>query len=434
MNVLLINGRIWRGSAFAGGNLSVEPGDVSFFYGQMPKDTGDQIIIDCKGRYIIPGFTDVHVHLREPGFSYKETIASGTKAGARGGYAQLCSMPNVKPAPSDMDGLKAQLEIIRKDAVIPVTPYGSITRMVDGKCVLSDMQSIAPFVCAFSDDGIGVQNAKTMREAMKIAKALDKMIVAHCEDNALLGGKAIHDGVMAKRLGIQGISSDSEWRQVERDVELAAETGCAYHVCHVSTKESVEIIRQAKSSGINVSCETAPHYLLLCDEDIKDDGSYRMNPPIRAAEDRDALREALADGTIDMIATDHAPHSIEEKSKGLLDSLNGITGLEVSFPMIYTELVEKQKLIDMSRLIELMSIKPRSRFRLAGADAAGANGEIDLADCKLSDITVVDLNRRFRIDPSEFASKGKSTPFADLEVKGRVEATIAGGNLVWHRG
>ena len=378
-------------------------------------------IIDCTDRIIIPGFTDVHVHLREPGFFYKETIASGTAAAAKGGYTCVCPMPNLKPVPSDMESLQTQLSIIEKDAKVKTIPYGTITQNQDGRSALSDMEAMAPYVCAFSDDGKGVQTGDLMEEAMEKAKELGKLIVAHCEDESLLHGGYIHDGEYAKAHNHKGICSESEWGQVKRDVQLAEKTGASYHVCHISTKETVDIIRQAKARGVDVTCETGPHYLVLCDADLQEDGRFKMNPPLRAAADRDALIEGLCDGTIDMIATDHAPHSEEEKSKGLAGSAFGIVGLETSFPILYTHLVKKG-IISLEKLIEVMSINPRRRFGFEG-------GVIE--DGAPADLTVIDLNRHFSIDPSDFVSMGKATPFTDWKVYGKVVMTLVEGEIVY---
>ena len=302
---------------------------------------------------IVPGLCDVHVHFREPGFSYKETIASGSAAAAHGGYTAVCTMPNLDPVPDSAEHLQVQLDAIKCGAAIKVLPYGAITVGERGE-KLADMEAMSDKVCAFSDDGKGVQNDEMMREAMTAAKRLGKIIAAHCEDNSLLFGGYIHDGEYAKAHGHRGISSASEYKQIERDLRLAEETGCAYHVCHISTKESVELIRQAKARGVDVTCETAPHYLVLCDEDMQEDGRFKMNPPLRSLEDKQALIEGIKDGTIDMIATDHAPHSAEEKGRGLEKSLMGVVGLETAFPVLYTELVTKN-IITLERLVELQA-------------------------------------------------------------------------------
>lgn len=366
-----------------------------------------------KNYIIVPGLCDVHVHFREPGFSYKETIASGSAAAAHGGYTAVCTMPNLSPVPDCAEHLKAQLDAIDKSAVIEVIPYGAITVGEKGE-ELSDMESMADNVCAFSDDGRGVQNDSMMREAMAKAKRLGKIIAAHCEDNSLLFGGYIHDGEYAKAHGHRGISSESEYRQIERDLRLAEETGCAYHVCHISTKESVELIRQAKERGVDVTSETAPHYLVLCDEDMREDGRFKMNPPLRSREDKQALIEGIKDGTIDMIATDHAPHSAEEKGRGLEKSLMGVVGLETAFPVLYTELVKKN-IITLERLVELMSFKPKERF------------EIDTG----CDFAVFGIDEPYKTDPNEFLSMGRATPFAGREVFGRCLLTVHGGKAVY---
>ena len=365
-------------------------------------------------RYIIvPGLCDVHVHFREPGFSYKETIASGSAAAAHGGYTAVCTMPNLDPVPDSAEHLQVQLDAIKRGAAIKVLPYGAITVGEKGER-LADMEAISDKVCAFSDDGKGVQNDEMMREAMTAAKRLGKIIAAHCEDNSLLFGGYIHDGEYARMHGHRGISSASEYKQIERDLRLAEETGCAYHVCHISTKESVELIRQAKAHGVDVTCETAPHYLVLCDEDMQEDGRFKMNPPLRSREDKQALIEGIKDGTIDMIATDHAPHSAEEKGRGLEKSLMGVVGLEMAFPVLYTELVRKN-IITLERLVELMSFKPKERF---GIDTN-------------NDFAVFDISEAYKIDPENFLSMGRATPFAGREVFGRCLLTVHNGKVVY---
>lgn len=362
---------------------------------------------------IVPGLCDVHVHFREPGFSYKETIASGSAAAAHGGYTAVCTMPNLDPVPDSAEHLQVQLDAIERGAAIKVLPYGAITIGEKGE-KLADMEAMSDKVCAFSDDGKGVQNDEMMREAMTAAKRLGKIIAAHCEDNALLFGGYIHDGEYAKAHGHRGISSASEYKQIERDLRLAEKTGCAYHVCHISTKESVELIRQAKARGVNVTCETAPHYLVLCDEDMQEDGRFKMNPPLRSREDKQALIEGIKDGTIDMIATDHAPHSAEEKGRGLEKSLMGVVGLETAFPVLYTELVKKN-IITLERLVELMSFKPKERFR------------IDTEN----DFAVFDISKAYKIDPENFLSMGRATPFAGREVFGRCLLTVHNEKVVY---
>lgn len=362
---------------------------------------------------IVPGLCDVHVHFREPGFSYKETIASGSAAAAHGGYTAVCTMPNLDPVPDSAEHLQVQLDAIKCGAAIKVLPYGAITVGEKGER-LADMEAMSDKVCAFSDDGRGVQNDEMMREAMTSAKRLGKIIAAHCEDNSLLFGGYIHDGEYAKAHGHRGISSASEYKQIERDLRLAEETGCAYHVCHISTKESVELIRQAKAYGVNVTCETAPHYLVLCDEDMQEDGRFKMNPPLRSREDKQALIEGIKDGTIDMIATDHAPHSAEEKGRGLEKSLMGVVGLETAFPVLYTELVTKN-IITFDRLVELMSFKPKERF---GIDTN-------------NDFAVFDISEAYKIDPKDFLSMGRATPFAGREVFGRCLLTVHNEKVVY---
>ena len=362
---------------------------------------------------IVPGLCDVHVHFREPGFSYKETIASGSAAAAHGGYTAVCTMPNLSPVPDCAEHLQVQLDAIKRGAAIKVLPYGAITVGEKGE-KLADMEALSDKVCAFSDDGKGVQNDEMMREAMTAAKRLGKIIAAHCEDNSLLFGGYIHDGEYARMHGHRGISSASEYKQIERDLRLVEETGCAYHVCHISTKESVELIRQAKAHGVNVTCETAPHYLVLCDEDMQEDGRFKMNPPLRSLEDKQALIEGIKDGTIDMIATDHAPHSAEEKGRGLEKSLMGVVGLETAFPVLYTELVKKN-IITLDRLVELMSFKPKERF--------GIDTENDFA--------VFDISEAYKIDPEDFLSMGHATPFAGREVFGRCLLTVHNEKVVY---
>ena len=362
---------------------------------------------------IFPGFCDVHVHFREPGYFYKETIASGCQAAAHGGYTAVCTMPNLNPVPDSVENLRAQTDIIKRDATIRVYPYAAITVGQQGEA-LSDMAGVATDAIAFSDDGRGVQSEALMREAMLKAKELGKMIVAHCEDNALLFGGYIHDGTYAALNGHKGICSESEWKPIERDLRLAEETGCAYHVCHISTKESVSLIRDAKRRGVNVTCETAPHYLVMDDGDLQENGRFKMNPPLRGAEDRYALIEGLRDGTIDMIATDHAPHSAEEKAKGLAGSAFGIVGLETAFSVMYTKLV-KTGVITLNKLIELMAVNPRKRFGIPQG----------------TDFTVWDLNAIDTVDPDKFLTKGRATPFTGMELNGRCVLTVCDGKIVY---
>lgn len=362
--------------------------------------------------YCFPGFVDVHVHLREPGFSYKETIKTGTKASARGGFIAVCSMPNLNPAPDSVENINIQLDIIKKDAVIDVYPYACITVGEKGK-EPTPMEDLSKLAIAFSDDGRGVQDDEMMRQAMERAKKLDKIIAAHCEVNELLFGGYIHDGEYAKAHGHKGISSASEYKQIERDLKLAEEIGCKYHVCHISTKESVDLIRKAKARGVDVTCETGPHYLVFSDSDLKEEGRFKMNPPIRSAEDQKALIEGICDGTIDMIATDHAPHSYEEKSKGLAGSMMGVVGIETAFSVLYTHLVKKG-IITLEKLVELMSINPAKRFGI-----------------KSNGFTVFDLDSEYKINPDDFLSMGKSTPFEGFLVSGECKLTVLDGKIVY---
>ena len=388
--------------------------DVSFAEGLVSFFTGSELSVFNSPRFaVFPGFCDVHVHFREPGFSYKETIASGSLASARGGYTDVCTMPNLNPVPDSKEHLKQQQDLIDATACIHVHPYGSITVGQKGEA-LSDLAGMAEHCIAFSDDGRGVQSDEMMRRAMEEARTLGKMIVAHCEDNSLLRGGYIHDGDYAKAHGHRGICSESEWGQITRDLQLVKQTGCAYHVCHISTKESVDIIRKAKAEGVNVTCETGPHYLILDDSFLQEDGRFKMNPPLRGKEDREALIEGLLDGTIDMIATDHAPHSAEEKSRGLEKSAFGIVGIETAFPLLYTYLV-KPGILSLERLVALLTVNPRKRFGIP---------------CGV-DFTVWDLDAVSKIDPNEFLSMGKATPFAGWEVSGKCMATVCDGKVVY---
>ena len=362
---------------------------------------------------VFPGFCDVHVHFREPGFSYKETIASGCAAAARGGYTAVCTMPNLNPVPDTPQNLALQQELIDRSASIHVYPYGAITLGQQGQ-TLADLAGMAPHVAGFSDDGRGVQSTELMKTAMTQAKALGKIIVAHCEDNSLLHGGYIHDGQYARTHGHRGICSESEWGPIARDLELVAQTGCAYHVCHISTKESVDLIRKAKAQGLDVTCETGPHYLLMDDTMLQEDGRFKMNPPLRSPADREALVEGLLDGTIDMIATDHAPHSAEEKGRGLEKSSFGVVGLETAFPVLYTYLV-KPGILSLDRLVEVMAVNPRKRFGLS----------LDV------DYSVWDLDSTYTVDPADFASQGKASPFTGWRVQGKCLTTVCGDRLVY---
>ena len=404
--LMKLNGvNCWRGGEFTVQDISV---DISSCDAGVPVFPADH----C---FLFPGFVDVHVHLREPGFLYKESIATGTAACARGGYSDVCAMPNLNPVPDSPEHLAPQLEAIRKDARIRVYPYGAITVEEKGE-QLADLEGMAPDVIAFSDDGRGVQDEEMMRAAMRKCKALGKILVAHCEDNSLLRGGYIHDGEYAAAHGHRGICSESEWGPIARDLKLAKETGCAYHVCHISTKESVELIRQAKREGVDVTCETGPHYILLSDQDLQEDGRFKMNPPLRSEADRKAILEGILDGTIDMIATDHAPHSAEEKAKGLEKSAMGVVGIETAFPLLYTYLV-KPGLLTLERLVELLAVNPRKRFNIPMTE----------------DFSVWDLSKEYTIDPSDFLSKGRATPFAGWTVSGENLMTIVGGKIVWQK-
>lgn len=419
MKTVLKNAKLYLDGRFVEGDLAIADGRITAVGGSLAAGESDRVV-DLSGRYVVPGLVDVHVHLREPGFSSKETIATGTAAAAHGGYTTVCPMPNLSPAPDTIEHLGEELALIRRDARVKVLPYGCITVGQKGEGELVDFAALAPDVVGFSDDGRGVQGEELMREAMRRAAKVGKAIVAHCEVNELLRGGYIHDGVYCREHGHKGICSESEWQQVERDIKLAQETGCQYHVCHVSTKESVELIRRAKAAGLPVSGETAPHYLVLCDEDLQEDGRFKMNPPLRSREDRQALRAAVADGTIEVIATDHAPHTAEQKSRGLAGSAMGIVGLETAFPILYTYLV-KQELLTLEQVIERMSIAPRRIFSLGGGLAVG----------EPADVAVLDLDTEYEIDPESFLSKGHSTPFAGWRVQGRVLWTLVDGRTAW---
>ena len=368
---------------------------------------------DSSEYMIFPGFCDVHVHFREPGFSYKETIKSGSLAAAAGGYTAVCTMPNLSPVPDCSESLRKQLDIIDRDSVINIYPYGAITVGEMGE-TLSDFEGMKDKAISFSDDGRGVQSDDLMHLAMERAKKLGKIITAHCEVNELLRGGYIHDGAYAAAHSHRGISSESEYAQIERDLKLAAETGCAYHVCHISAKESVDLIRRAKAAGVDVTCETAPHYLTLDENDLEEDGRFKMNPPLRGKGDREALIEGIIDGTVDMIATDHAPHSLEEKSRGLEKSAFGIVGLETAFPVLYTKLV-KENIISLEKLIELLAVNPRKRFGIPLGD----------------DFSLWRLDEEYRVDPEKFLTMGRATPFVGEKVFGKCQLTVCGGKVVY---
>ncbi len=401
--------KFYKDGSFHSGNYSFCTDSIAVSSAEM----SGGIISNFNNCFVFPAFCDVHVHLREPGFSYKETISTGSKACARGGYTAVFSMPNLNPVPDSVENLKIQKDIIEHDAVINVYPYASITVGQQGEA-LSDFEKLANMCAGFSDDGRGVQNEEMMRTAMIKAKRLDKIIVAHCEDNSLLRGGYIHDGEYARLHGHRGICSESEWKPIERDLKLAKEIGCKYHVCHISCKESAELIRRAKAEGVDVTCETAPHYLVMNDMDLQEDGRFKMNPPIRSEADRLALVEGLKDGTIDMIATDHAPHSKEEKSKGLEKSLMGVVGIETAFSVVYTHLV-RTGIITLEKLIEALSINPRKRFGLPETD----------------DICIFDLNEEYIVNPKEFLSMGKATPFENEELFGVCKLTVCNNKTVY---
>ena len=408
------NATVWTQKGLVEQDAILDGGVLSFSVSQNASVSVPEMPVfsNC---LILPGFCDVHVHLREPGFCYKETIASGTASAARGGYTAVCSMPNLNPVPDSKEHLRVQLDAIEKDAKIAVYPYGALTVGQMG-AVMADLDGMAKDAIAFSDDGKGVQDENMMRDLMLRAKRLGKIVVAHCEDNSLLRGGYIHDGVYAAEHNHRGICSESEWGPIARDLALAKETGCAYHVCHISTKESVALIRAAKADGVNVTCETAPHYLVLCDEDLCEEGRFKMNPPLRSSADRDALIEGILDGTVDMIATDHAPHSQEEKSRGLEKSAFGIVGLETAFPIMYTEFVKSGKMT-LEKLVELMCINPRRRF--------GISSDVGY--------TVWNVEKEYTVNPDAFASMGHATPFAGRAVFGENLLTVYNGSVVYRR-
>ena len=408
------NATVWTQKGLVEQDAILDGGVLSFSVSQNASVSVPEMPVfsNC---LILPGFCDVHVHLREPGFCYKETVASGTASAARGGFTAVCSMPNLNPVPDSKEHLQVQLDAIKKDAKVAVYPYGSLT-VNEAGAVMADLDGMAPDVIAFSDDGRGVQDENMMRDLMLRAKRLGKLVVAHCEDNSLLRGGYIHDGVYAEEHNHRGICSESEWGPIARDLALAKETGCAYHVCHISTKESVDLIRAAKAEGVDVTCETAPHYLVLCDEDLCEEGRFKMNPPLRSAADRDALIEGILDGTIDMIATDHAPHSQEEKAKGLEKSAFGIVGLETAFPIMYTEFVKTGKMT-LERLVDLMCNNPRRRFGIT-SDAG---------------YTVWNVEKEYSVNPDDFATLGRATPFAGRRVFGENLLTVLGVSIVYSK-
>ena len=418
-NLLLRGGTVACGKEFRTADILVQDGVIKAVSPDVQAPEGTETI-DITGKLVTLSFADLHVHFREPGQSYKETIATGSQAAARGGYGVVCAMPNLDPVPDSPETLALEQELIDRDAIVDVLPYCSITKGRKGLETV-DFHALKDRCVAFSDDGSGVQDDGMMRQAMEAAAREDVILAAHCEDNRLLHGGYIHDGRYAAAHGHKGICSESEWGQIARDLLLCEETGCRYHVCHISTRESVELIRAAKARGVRVTCETGPHYLTLCEDDLQEDGRFKMNPPLRSAEDREALIEGLADGTIDAIATDHAPHSAEEKSRGLAGSAMGIVGLETAFPVLYTKLVLTGR-ISLARLLEAMTTAPRRIFRIDGALETGAQ----------ADIAVIDTDKPFIIDPKDFASKGKATPFEGWEVRGWVVLNVKAGNIVYN--
>ncbi|MFR1221216.1 MAG: dihydroorotase [Oscillospiraceae bacterium] len=419
MRYLLQNAQILSsGGVFRAADVLLSDGRIVSI-GDRISCPADAVSIDLHKAVLFPGFVDVHVHLREPGFSYKETIRTGTLAAAHGGFAHVAAMPNLDPVPDCAAALAVQRAIIEKDALVHVHPYGAISVGEKGER-LADLDGLAPGVIAFSDDGRGVQSESLMREGMMQCRRLGKILAAHCEDNSLLHGGYIHDGAYARAHGHRGICSESEWGPIARDLRLAEETGCAYHVCHVSTKESVALIRAAKRRGVDVTCETAPHYLTFTDEDLQEDGRFKMNPPLRAREDRDALIEGLLDGTIDMLVTDHAPHSREEKARGLEKSAMGVVGLETSFAASYTALVQTG-ILPLEKLVDLMHGAPMRRF--------GCGTE--LAEGQPADLTAFDLTKTYTVDPETFLTMGRATPFAGCALTGVCKLTMIGGEPVW---
>lgn len=418
MEHLLKNAMVYTGGRLKAADICIAAGRIVSISAHQTAKPG-AVVIDLHHAAVFPGFVDVHVHLREPGFSYKETIATGTRACAHGGFTHVCSMPNLSPVPDSLAHLQFQLDLLARDACVHVRPIGAITVGEQGQA-LAELEALAPHVAAFSDDGRGVQSAQLMQQAMVRVQKLNGLITAHCEDNSLLRGGYIHDGQYARLHGHRGICSESEWRPIARDLALAEQTGCRYHVCHISTKESVALIREAKRRGVDVTCEVGPHYLVFNDLDLQEDARFKMNPPIRSEEDRQALLAGLADGTIDMIVTDHAPHSAEEKSRGLEKSAMGVVGIETSFPVCYTHLV-RTGLISLQRLVELMHDAPMARFGLGTALQAG----------EPANLTVFDLEKTFVVDPAAFESMGKASPFTGMQLHGVCKLTMVDGKIVW---
>ena len=421
MTLLIKNALTYIDKTFKKSDVLIKDGRIHSLAVSILSESVDRVV-DAQDKYfLIPGFVDVHTHLREPGFSYKETIKTGSMAGAKAGYTDLCTMPNLDPAPDNAEHLKAQTDMIDRDAVIHVLPFGTITKERKGVGEIIDFESIADQVAGFSDDGTGVQTEELMKRAMTKCAKLGKIISAHCEVNELLKGGYIHDGAYAKTHNHRGICSESEWAQIERDCRLAEETGCQYHVCHISTKESVDIIRKAKARGVRVTCETGPHYLTMCDEDLQEDGRFKMNPPLRAAQDKQALIEGVLDGTIDVIATDHAPHSEEEKSKGLEKSAMGVVGLETAFAVLNTKLV-KTGIITLEKLVEMMSVRPREIFGIDG-------GEIK--EGAVANLALLDVDKEWVVNPDNFITMGRATPFEGWKLQGENLLTIYRGEIVY---
>ena len=418
--LILKGGTVVRCGSSARLDVAIKGSDIECIAADIEPCEGDKVI-DCSGRIVVAGLVDLHVHLREPGFSAKETIATGTMAAAHGGFTTVCAMPNLAPAPDSLENLQTQLDIINRDAKIKVLPYATITRERYGR-ELVDFAALTPLVAGFSDDGSGVQSEDVMRQAMAEAKKNNAIIAAHCEVDALLCKGYIHDGEYAAQHGHRGICSESEWAQIKRDIELAGVADCRYHVCHISTKESVALIREAKRRGVKITCETGPHYLTMCDMDLQEDGRFKMNPPIRSAADRDALIEGLQDGTIDVVATDHAPHTAEEKSRGLELSAMGVVGLETSFAVIYTHLVRKG-VISLEKAIDVMAEAPRRIFGLGGG----------LMEGEKADIAVFDLAAEWNVEPEKFLSKGHATPFEGWHLWGECCLTMVDGKIVYER-
>ncbi len=418
--LILKGGTVVRCGSSARLDVAIKGSDIECIAADIEPCEGDKVI-DCSGRIVVAGLVDLHVHLREPGFSAKETIATGTMAAAHGGFTTVCAMPNLAPAPDSLENLQTQLDIIKRDAKIKVLPYATITRERYGR-ELVDFAALTPLVAGFSDDGSGVQSEDVMRQAMTEAAKNNAIIAAHCEVDALLRKGYIHDGEYAAQHGHRGICSESEWAQIKRDIELAGEADCRYHVCHISTKESVALIREAKCRGVKITCETGPHYLTMCDMDLQEDGRFKMNPPIRSAADRDALIEGLQDGTIDVVATDHAPHTAEEKSRGLALSAMGVVGLETSFAVIYTHLVRKG-VISLEKAIDVMAEAPRRIFGLGGG----------LMEGEKADVAVFDLAAEWNVEPEKFLSKGHATPFEGWHLWGECCLTMVDGKIVYER-